>query len=275
VLSNGNIGISTTTPTSTLTIVGSESIVQPAGPSDYSQQYGPQTIFQAGNYRVNSFNFLPNSTGQRDVTFGNVTKVGGLPGSYVDSLGAWNSWANINVSGHTTGLTNPNAVINPPSVEPSMIDAWSDVNGPTVDLRVNVGSSLERNLTARDVQGEDVFNIGPVGELSWAASGVTPSSTYTSRDVSLSRVAAGTLAVGNGSATSTNGTLVAATIGIGTSAPSTTLQVASASSTVTIGTASLPGCLEMGNSNGTAGLNYITVLNGVLSATTTKPNACQ
>ncbi len=63
--------------------------------------------------------------------------------------------------------------------------------------------------------------------------------------------------------------------GIGTSAPSTTLQVAAASSTIRIGTASLPGCLEMGNGNGTAGLNYITIVNGVLSATTTKPSACQ
>jgi hypothetical protein len=35
------------------------------------------------------------------------------------------------------------------------------------------------------------------------------------------------------------------------------------------------GCLEMGNSDGSAGINYITVLNGVLSATTTKPSNCQ
>lgn len=69
--------------------------------------------------------------------------------------------------------------------------------------------------------------------------------------------------------------LNAGNVGIGTRTPSTTLQVAGASSTIRIGTPALPGCLEMGNSNGSAGMNYITVLSGVLSATTTKPSACQ
>jgi hypothetical protein len=64
-------------------------------------------------------------------------------------------------------------------------------------------------------------------------------------------------------------------LGIGTAAPSTTLQVAGASSTIRIGTSALPGCLEMGNSNGSGGINYVTFLNGVMSATTTKPSACQ
>lgn len=67
----------------------------------------------------------------------------------------------------------------------------------------------------------------------------------------------------------------AGNVGIGTAAPSTTLQVASASSTIRIGASALPGCLEMGNSNGSAGINYVTFLNGVMTATTTKPNNCQ
>jgi hypothetical protein len=62
-------------------------------------------------------------------------------------------------------------------------------------------------------------------------------------------------------------------IGTGASVPSTTFQVAGASSTIKIG--GTTACIEMANSNGTAGLNYITVLNGVLTATTTKPSACQ
>lgn len=52
-------------------------------------------------------------------------------------------------------------------------------------------------------------------------------------------------------------------------------QVGGTNATISIGTSSLPGCLEMGNSNGSAGMNYITVLNGVLTATTTKPSNCQ
>jgi hypothetical protein len=65
-------------------------------------------------------------------------------------------------------------------------------------------------------------------------------------------------------------------VGIGTSSPATSLQVAGAgSSTIRIGDSALPGCLEMGNSNGSAGINYVTILNGVLTATTTKPANCQ
>jgi hypothetical protein len=65
-------------------------------------------------------------------------------------------------------------------------------------------------------------------------------------------------------------------VGIGTNNPSSTLQVVGASSTVTIGTASLPGCLEMGSASGTAKIIYVTFdANAVMTATTTKPNACK
>ena len=48
-------------------------------------------------------------------------------------------------------------------------------------------------------------------------------------------------------------------VGIGTSTPATSLQVAGAgSSTVRIGASGLTGCIEMGNSDGSAGINYIT-----------------
>jgi hypothetical protein len=36
-----------------------------------------------------------------------------------------------------------------------------------------------------------------------------------------------------------------------------------------------PTCLEMGNSDGSSGTNYVTFLNGSISATTTKPAACR
>ncbi|MBV8452836.1 MAG: hypothetical protein JOZ29_11255 [Deltaproteobacteria bacterium] len=50
------------------------------------------------------------------------------------------------------------------------------------------------------------------------------------------------------------------------------LAITGASSTIRSGTSA---CLEMGNSDGSAGVNYITVLNGVTSVTTTKPSSCQ
>lgn len=69
-------------------------------------------------------------------------------------------------------------------------------------------------------------------------------------------------------ATSTN-------VGIGTTTPSTKLQVAGASSTIRIGSSALPGCLEVGNSDGSAGINYVTFLNGTMTATTTQPANCE
>jgi hypothetical protein len=64
-------------------------------------------------------------------------------------------------------------------------------------------------------------------------------------------------------------------VGIGTIMPLASLQIATVSSTILIGGSAASGCLEMGNSDGSAGINYITVLNGVLTATTTKPSNCQ
>ena len=64
-------------------------------------------------------------------------------------------------------------------------------------------------------------------------------------------------------------------VGISTTSPATSLQVAGTLPTIRIGASSLAGCLEMGNSDGTAAINYITALNGVLAATTTKPSMCQ
>jgi hypothetical protein len=64
-------------------------------------------------------------------------------------------------------------------------------------------------------------------------------------------------------------------VGIGTTTPSGDLQVwDTASSTVYIGDATHSGCIVMGDSDN-GGLTYITVLDGVLTATSTKPAICK
>ena len=66
-------------------------------------------------------------------------------------------------------------------------------------------------------------------------------------------------------------------VGIGTSTPQYDLHISdatNASSTIAVGDAAVRGCFVMGDSDG-AGISYITVLDGVLSATTTKPGICQ
>ena len=68
----------------------------------------------------------------------------------------------------------------------------------------------------------------------------------------------------------------AGNVGIGTSTPSGDLHVidTTASSTVYIGNATHSGCIVIGDSDN-GGLTYITVLNGVLTATSTKPAICK
>jgi hypothetical protein len=63
---------------------------------------------------------------------------------------------------------------------------------------------------------------------------------------------------------------------VGTSStPAAGLQVLrNTDSTVYIGDATHSGCLAMGDSDG-AGISYITVLNGVLTASDVKPAICQ
>jgi len=90
-----------------------------------------------------------------------------------------------------------------------------------------------------------------------------------------SKLAPDVVALGNGTNADFSGTLITSQIGIGTTAPSTTLQVAGASSTIRIGAGPMPGCLELMDSSGNGVINYITATGGVLSATTTKPSACQ
>ena len=65
-------------------------------------------------------------------------------------------------------------------------------------------------------------------------------------------------------------------VGIGTTTPSGDLHVldTTASSTVYIGNAAHSGCIVMGDSDN-GGLTYITVLDGVLTATSTKPDICK
>jgi hypothetical protein len=64
-------------------------------------------------------------------------------------------------------------------------------------------------------------------------------------------------------------------VGIGTTNPDTKLHIQDTSSTtLTIASSSLSGCIKMGDSDG-GGFSYITILNGTITATTTKPSVCK
>jgi len=64
-------------------------------------------------------------------------------------------------------------------------------------------------------------------------------------------------------------------VGIGTTTPAYSLHIlGNGSSTIAIGDATHPGCIVMGDSDG-GGVTYLYTLDGVLYATTTKPDFCQ
>ncbi len=65
-------------------------------------------------------------------------------------------------------------------------------------------------------------------------------------------------------------------VGIGTATPGYKLDVLgdNSSTTIKIGSATNAGCIIIGD-NDLGGVTYVTALNGVLSATTTKPSVCK
>jgi hypothetical protein len=160
------------------------------------------------------------------------------------------------------------------SGQASNLQQWQNGSGTVLSYVNNVGSIIVPSLKSAN-SSIDYYNNGTTQMNSTGVYAWTNGALNATLDTGISRGAAGTVYVGNGTQGNYAGTLIASSVGIGTTAPSTTLQVAGASSTIRIGASALPGCLEMGNSDGSAGINYITVLNGTLTATTTKPNTCQ
>lgn len=124
-----------------------------------------------------------------------------LPQIYFNDGGHMFARTSLTVSGHTTGAT-----INPTSLDPLMINAWADVNGPALQTRTNNGAAGDRNYDALDSAGNHVLSIQNLGGLSWGTG------TYTGQDAGLSRTAAATLAMGNGTQGDVTGTLNLATI---------------------------------------------------------------
>lgn len=72
------------------------------------------------------------------------------------------------------------------------------------------------------------------------------------------------------------GDLSTSKVGVGTSTPSTLLHLtATTTPTLRIGGPTIAGCIELLDSAGDGTVNYITASGGTLTATTTKPAACQ
>ena len=119
------------------------------------------------------------------------------------------------------------------SVTPNI--SFVDGNGgSTLDLSVNrVYTSL---VSTSFISNTGLYLTSSVGglasgyPLAWSAT-TTPSAT---KDTGLSRLAAGVLAVGNGTSGNSSGTLIASNVGIGTTAPTSALTFPAASTGIVL-----------------------------------------
>jgi hypothetical protein len=139
---------------------------------------------------------------------------------------------------------------------------------------IYAGSYMNQNLYTIDFGGEYVqqFSAGTVRADMASVRGTLDAGSISVRGGIHAGSAMSTdadfNALGNG--------YFALNVGIGTTNPSTTLQVAGGPTpTLRIGAGALPGCLEIMDSSGNGTINYITATGGALTATTTKPSTCE
>ncbi len=127
---------------------------------------------------------------------------------YIDATGNFHTNLALFVSGGFTMSLNADGSVNSISNANSGLSDMLDVVGDTTFGIVSKGSSTPGHLyTGLDQNGNFVFNIAPTGDVQFGAG-----ATIGSVDVNLSRSAAATLVVGNGTAGDFSGTLKATTI---------------------------------------------------------------
>ena len=196
-----------------------------------------------------------------------TTSVGGLASSFVytaASASKFMSFGFNNTSNLGIWLTTPTAV--------NMNPAGS---APTASLEVGLASTF-KTIETDGPNGGVVFWGGGLTNGIYAKS-ITSTTGFTFGTDSGSSATGSYL---NLMTHGTNAIIIDGSqhVGIGTAAQTVvpaTLKLGGTLPTLRVGDDGLTGCIEMGNSDGSAGINYITVLNGTISATTVKPAMCQ
>ena len=270
------------------------------GGSDTQIQYNNNGAFGG----ISEFTYTPSTgktklTAQPGIDYGNSSSVGGLMNlTCTNNVGACQviySNQNASSTGHLLAVRADNTAFDQSSLYVSY-DGTS--HAANIVNTGNGGANSALNLTSNNTA---YTTLGVSGqELTHGTIKVAHTGTGTDANaaaLSIDLVGAGTAAQGIyviSTATSTGGTtgnlmtlrngasqsymfVVGPTnkVSIGTSTLPYTLQVVdTASSTIGIGSATLTGCIVMGDTD-SAGITYVTALNGVLTTTTTKPSICQ
>ncbi len=127
---------------------------------------------------------------------------------YIDATGNFHTNLALFVSGGFTMSLNADGSVNSISNANSGLSDMVDVVGDTTFGIVSKGSSTPGHLyTGLDQNGNFVFNIAPTGDVQFGAG-----ATIGSVDVNLSRLSAGNLALGNGTAGDFTGTFKTGTV---------------------------------------------------------------
>jgi hypothetical protein len=275
----GNVGIGTTRPSAALSVSVSSSA---------SVSVEAMRIMNSGSYDASFLYFPRSSDATRGLMIGHQATPSDAGANYANA-GVIRAAGGVSQSIELQAGLDLSNVTGTIMLQPRGGNVGIGTNSPgyqlTLEKSDNTGASVNNptisvaNTLATQGDGASTYNLSNIRMI--AGNGTVDARLQASYDSVFSGGAIGSITnhdfkiYTNGMSNPRLYVKNTGNVGIGTTAPSTTLQVAGASSTIMIGTASLPGCIEVGNSNGTAGINYVTFLNGVMTATTTKPSACQ